>query len=47
MPSSTALNANFSMRIAVGDFVRIVRAIASASRSRSACGTTRLTAPIS
>ena len=40
MPSSTALNANFSMRIAVGDLVRIVRAIASASRSRSACGTT-------
>ena len=33
--------------IAVGDFVRTVRAIAIASRSSSACGTTRFTAPIS
>jgi hypothetical protein len=40
------LNANFSMRIAVGDLPRIVRAIATASRSSSG-GTTRLTAPIS
>src|SRR6218665_1056839 len=46
-PSSTELKANFSIRIAVGDLVRMVRAIPIACFSSSACGATRLTAPIS
>ena len=45
-PSSIALNANFSIRTAVGLFAQTVRAHSSPTVSSSACGTTWLTMPI-